>query len=198
MRKFRNLPKSKNAEISKGFGHLLKSDDDCSPDECRWVAVTVFDHWLHTSNSFDRIEKASDSDKKLWDSKINNFLRQLVELEIPTCYKENGKWSKRTLQFREYVGTKPMSEYVTDLFKETYYPQLAFVEHRFHVRFQDYWVIYLIYEDVELLDNVFDIAAGNDLFFLPVYSMEHLNRYSEVENKLKEKDLNKAIHATSM
>lgn len=195
MRKFRNLPKSKNTEISKDFGNLLKMNDDCSPDECRWVAVTVFDHWLHTSNSFDRIESASDSDKELWGSRINNFLRQLVEVETPTCYKEIGKWSKRKLQFREYIGFKPMSEYITDLFKETYSPQLAFVEHRFHVWFQDYWVIYLIYKDTELLDEVFDIAAENDLFFLPVYSIGHLNQYYEIEDKLKSKGLNKAIHA---
>jgi hypothetical protein len=195
MRKFRNLPKSVNAEIAKDFDNLLKLDDDCKPEDCSWVAVTVFDHWLHTSNSFGKIENSSDVQKKIWDSQINSFLRQLVEIETPTGYKEIGKRSKRKLQFREYVGSQPMSDYITDLFKETYSPQLAFVKQRFHIWFQDYWVIYVIYKNVELLSEVLEIAAANDLFFLPVHSQEHLNQYPEIERNLDERGLNKAMHA---
>jgi hypothetical protein len=195
MRKFRNLPKQKNTVIAKDFDNLLKLNDDCKPEDCRWVAVTVFDHWLHTSNSFDRIEKASDSQKKLWDSQIDSFLRQLVKIEVPTGYKEIGKWSKRRLQFREYNGSQPICDYVTGLFKETYSPQFAFVKQSFHLWIQDYWVIYVIYKDVELLNEVLEVAAENDLFFLPVHSQEHLNQYPEIERKLDERGLNKAMHA---
>jgi hypothetical protein len=185
MRRFKNISKSENEQLSKVFVSLLKFSDECDPTEAKWVAVTVFDHWLHESDSFNIIKNASDKQREQWSLKMASFLRKLVEMEEPICYKTIGKLSKQKLQFRKYIGVKPISDYLIQLEAETYSPEMVFKEHKFYIFFEDYWTIHIIYKDISLLKDVFKIAAEINLYFLPDNSAGHLNKYDEVKEAVQ-------------
>lgn len=197
MRKYRNLVKGENEPLAKAFSYLLKVIDDCTPEECSWVALSVFDHWLYESDSYHLISDATDAQKQKWNESVFSFLKGLVKIEAPLRYKCVGRYPNKRLQFSRYVGAIPMEKHMVEQFKAGYDPYMAFPKHRFHIWFGDDWTIYIVYQDVYLLLPVHELAEKAGLYFLPVYSAEQLNHYAALVELLTQKGLNKALHRTS-
>jgi len=196
MRIYRNLKKRENERLSKPFSYLLKENEDCKPEECSWVAITVFDHWLHEDDSYYLISDATGDQKKKWYGLIFSFLEALTKIEVPLKCKYLGRFPNKRLQLSEYIGADPIESHVVELFKTTYEPNLVFPNHGFHIWFEDDWTIYIVYQGVESLMPVLEIVEKIGLFLLPVSSAEHLNKYSELADTLSQKGLSKALHRT--
>lgn len=191
MRKFINISKQENSELARNFSYLLKYSDDYTPEDCKWIAITIFDRWLHETGSLDIIENANKEQKTEWDSQIDEFLIKLTELETPTYYKEKGRHTKRELQFRNYCGQKPVSKFLCEQFRNTYLPNVVFKSLEINLYFQDDWTLYIIYQDIEKLDAIIEIIEKNNLFLLPVKSVGKLCQYNKIVEKLDSMGLKK-------
>ncbi len=197
MRNFLNLSKIENEELSKKFSFLLRYNEDCTSEDFSWAALTVFDHWLYESDSFDIIANASDDQKLAWDEKIKSFLAELVELERPLKYKYIGRNSKKKLQFSRYVGNADMGEYVSNLFNEVYSTNLVFSSLGVEFWFEDNWTIHFKYKSQEECLRMLKLASKLGLFILPAYSADHLNNYTALSAYLCEQGLNKSLQRTA-
>lgn len=197
MRTYRNLKKGENEQLSRSFSYLLKENEDCTPEECSWVAVTVFDHWLHEDDSYHLINDATEEQKRKWNQSIFSFLGALVKVEEPLRYKYLGRYPNKRLQFSQYIGATPIEIHVVELFKTVYEPYMAFPNHGFHVRFEDDWTIYIVYQNVDSLVPVYELVEKTGLYLLPVSSAEHLNQYAALAETVSQKGLIKALHRTS-
>ena len=178
--------------LSQSFAYLLKENDQCSKDECCWVAATVFDHWLYESDSYHLIDEASPEQKEKWDAVISQFLSELSKLESPLKYKYLGRYPKKRLQFSTYIGSEPYGQYIASLFKATYEPNLVFPEHGIHIWFEDGWVIYIVYQNIEKFASVCQLASECGLYLLPVYSAGQLNQYEALSQSVPSVSLNKS------
>lgn len=178
--------------LSQSFAYLLKENEQCSKDECCWVAATVFDHWLYESDSYHLIEEAGREQKGNWDALISKFLSELSKLESPLKYKFMGRYPKKRLQFSKYIGCEPYGQYVANLFKATYEPNLVFPEHGIHICFEDGWVIYMVYQSIEKFAPICQLASECGLYMLPVYSAGHLNQYEALLQAVPSVSLNKS------
>ncbi|WP_417763656.1 hypothetical protein [Shewanella sp.] len=142
MRKFLNINKMDNAKLAKKFAFLLHYNDECSKEDCCWAAITVFDHWLHQSNSFHLIKDASAAQQSQWTDTIKQFLRLLVQLEAPLKYRYKGRNTKQHLQFVRYVGNEDLGCYVANMFDDIYYPNMVFDQLGVELWFEDYWTLH--------------------------------------------------------
>ncbi|TRX57301.1 hypothetical protein [Thalassomonas sp. M1454] len=189
MRKFLNLPKIKNKTLAKQYSYLLKYTDDRSSEECQWLAISVFDHWLYKTNSFSIVENATDKQKLTWTNQIYQFLLDIVELERPIYFKYAGKHTKSSIQFRDYVGETPIGQFLCKQYDDIYEPNVIFESIALHLMFEDNWTIILDYQDLEKLEPVLNLMNQHNLYALPVERVENLNMYSEVEAMLTKMNL---------
>ncbi len=196
MRKFRNLAKTKNEELSRKFSFLLKYNEDCTAEDYSWAAITVFDHWLYETDSFKVITDATDAQKAAWDKAIKSFLIQLVGLEQPFKYKYIGRNSKKKLQFSRFISNDDFGAYVANLFDEIYSPNLVFDLLSVELWFQDNWTIHFKYKNQEDCLEMLKLASRFGLFILPACSADHLNNYKVLSKYLREQGLNKSLHRT--
>ena len=192
MRKFRNLPKKENNQLTEKFSFLLKYNEDCTEKDFSWAAITVFDHWLYETDSFNIIDKATkrqsdkatkrQSDKATneqtleWNKRIKTFLSKLCDIEQPIRYKYVGRNTKQRLQFSRYVESLKVGEYVSNLFDDVYCPNIVFYDLGVDLWFEDNWTIHFKYKKQEDCHKMFCLAAEMNLFVLPAYSADHLNR----------------------
>lgn len=195
MRDFLNLTKIENEQLSKKFSFLLRYNEDCTSEDLSWAALTVFDHWLYETDSFNIITDATDDQKLAWDETIKGFLTELVELERPLKYKYIGRNSKQKLQFSRYVGNAEIGEYVSNLFNEVYSTNLVFAGLGVEFWFEDYWTIHFKYKNQEECLGMLKLASKLGLFVLPAYSADHLNNYTALSAYMCEQGLNKALQA---
>ncbi|MCL1127205.1 hypothetical protein [Shewanella surugensis] len=197
MRDFLNISKIENEQLSKKFSFLLKYNEDCTSEDFSWAALTVFDHWLYKSDSFNIITDATDDQKLAWDEAIKSFLTELVELEQPLKYKYIGRNSKQKLQFSRYVGSADTGEYVSNLFNEVDSTNLVFAGLGVEFWFEDYWTIHFKYKSQEECLGMLTLASKLGLFVLPAYSADHLNNYKALSAYLCKHGLNKSLQRTA-
>ncbi|HKS33483.1 MAG TPA: hypothetical protein VJS14_07115, partial [Enterobacteriaceae bacterium] len=145
--RFKNLDKPQNTRLAKQFSWVQKATEDCTPSECCWVGVTVFDHWLHEDRSYWRISEATDAQKRDWDRRIGEFLRGLVALDTPVHFKYRGRPRGVTqrLQFACFTGAEPVEAYLQRRYDDAYNPQVVLPELGINLRFGDDWTLYLVY-----------------------------------------------------
>jgi hypothetical protein len=194
MRSFQNLKKTENGELSERFSFLLKYNEDCTKEDCSWAAITIFDHWLYESDSFDLIEGASLGTKASWTSNIKHFLHQLAQIETPLKYRYRGRNSKQRLQFASYTGTGDSGDYLSELFDRTYHPNVVFPELGIDLWFEDNWTLHFKYKSHSEAISLFKLVAYCGLYVLPAYCSEHLNDYDELSAFLLKSDLGKVIY----
>jgi hypothetical protein len=197
MRSHRNIDRSENEELSDRFSFLLKCNEDCTKSDFSWAAITIFDHWLYESNSFSRIEEATESEKAGWTKKIKVFLHNLVQIEEPLKYRYRGLHNKQRLQFSRYLGGNDYGHYIAGLFDKTYSPNIVFPKLGVDLWFEDNWTLHFKYKSQLECKALLKLAAENGLYVLPAYCAEHLNCYSELSAFMVENGLNKAIYRTS-
>lgn len=190
-RRFKNLAKPQNTRLAKDFSWLLKANEDCTPEECRWVAVTVFAHWLHEDRSYWRISEASDAQKRDWDRRIADFLRGLAALDTPVHFRYRGRPRGVTqrLQFAAFTGSEPVDSYLQRRYDDAYNPQVVLPELGINLRFGDDWTLYLVYRSQQSLLTVCALAARLQLYLLPVFSVGDLNQYDKLAEALQSKGL---------
>ena len=197
MRKFRNIPKKENNQLSEKFSFLLKYNEDCTEEDYSWAAITIFDHWLYETDSFSIIDDATTEQKLEWDKRIKTFLSKLCDIEEPIRYKYVGRSTKMRLQFSRYVESSKVGEYVSNLFDDVYYPNIVFYDLGVGLFFQDHWTIHFKYKKQEDCHKMFTLAAEMNLFVLPAYCADHLNQYSVLSKFLNEQNLNKLLKPES-
>ena len=197
MRTLRNIDKADNETLSTQFSFLLKMNEDLSSSDVSWVAATVFDHWLYESKSSELVESATEQEKSRWGKKIGDLLEGLVGLDEPLSFRFKGRHPKKRLQFRKYIAETPVADHLKRLYETTYDPRFVFPGLGVEIFFEDGWIVYFRYTDIEKFAPVIELIAKLQLFLLPVYTAEHLNSYEDIEKKAKEQGLNKALHRTS-
>ncbi|MGR6502469.1 hypothetical protein [Shewanella sp. Koi 1] len=197
MRKFRNLPKKENNQLSEKFSFLLKYNEDCTEEDFSWAAITIFDHWLYETDSFNIIDEATNEQKLEWNKRIKTFLSKLCDIEQPIRYKYVGRNTKQRLQFSRYVESPKVGEYVSNLFDDVYCPNIVFYALGVDLWFEDNWTIHFKYKKQEDCLKMFSLAAEMNLFVLPAYSADHLNKYSVLSKYLSEQNLNKLLKQDS-
>jgi len=145
--RFKNLDKPQNTQLANHFSWLLKASEDCTPSECCWAGVTVFDHWLYEDHSYWRISEATDVQKCDWGQKIDNFMHELIALDTPLHFKYRGRPRKNTgrLQFAAFNGVEPMEAFLRRRYDESYYPQMVLSALGIDIRFGDDWTRHLTY-----------------------------------------------------
>jgi hypothetical protein len=197
MRTFLNVTKKENKRLSDKFSFLLKYNDDCTTEDFSWAAITIFDHWLYESNSFDVIEQASDAQKCSWDDKIKDFLRSLVKIETPIRYRYLGRNTNQRLQFSRYIKDQNFDDYVANLFDELYTPNIVFDVLGVDLWFEDNWTLHIKYKRQENCLKLFELVADSDMFILPAYSAGHLNDYRKLSAYLDEQGLGKCLEVSA-
>ena len=193
MRNYQNIAKPENDELSERFSFLLKYNEDCSKSDFSWAAITIFDHWLHESNSFGLIDAATDQEKKRWTDSIKEFLRSLVQIEAPLKYNYRGRNTKRKLQFARYIGAMNYGDFIAGLFDKTYCPNMVFPKLGVDIWFEDNWTLHFKYKSQFECKPLLILAAESGLYVLPAYCADHLNHYSELSAFMVENGLNAAI-----
>ncbi|MFD2165643.1 hypothetical protein ACFSJY_05140 [Thalassotalea euphylliae] len=187
MRKFKNVTKADNKVLSEKFSFLLKYNEDCTNADFSWAAVTIFDHWLYETASFNIIEGATEAQKREWDMIIKSFLSQLTAIEVPIKYKYVGRNVNQKLQFSNYIGDAQASEYFSEQFDEVYSPNIVFEKLGVEIWFEDNWTIHFKYLDQEQCLDMFKLVSELGLYILPAYCADHLNDYSNLSLFLTEK-----------
>ena len=145
MRKFKNVTKAENKALSEKFSFLVKYNEDCTVSDFSWAAITIFDHWLYKTNSFEIIENATEAQRKEWDTIIKSFLFKLAELEAPLRYKYVGRNVYQKLQFSSYIDDQHVSEYLSQQFNDVYSPNIVFEGLGVEIWFEDNWTIHFKY-----------------------------------------------------
>lgn len=194
MNLFRNLDKALNNKLAGQFAYLLKANEDCSAAECNWVALTIFDHWLHEDDSYAIIRDATTKQKQQWDQRLRDFLQQLATLASPVRVKFRGRHSKQRLQFSAYSGIEPVDAYLSGLYDQVYPPTLVFPSLKMHFWFESDWTIYLVYQNITDFMPVCRLAAAQQLYLLPVFSVGKLNQYQVLASALTEHGLNNVLY----
>ena len=197
--RFKNLDKPQNTRLAKQFSWVQKATEDCTPSECCWVGVTVFDHWLHEDRSYWRISEATDAQKRDWDRRIGEFLRGLVALDTPVHFKYRGRPRGVTqrLQFACFTGAEPVEAYLQRRYDDAYNPQVVLPELGINLRFGDDWTLYLVYRSQDLLLPVCELAARLGLYLLPDSSAGALNQYGALAEALKEQGLDAVLYCSA-
>lgn len=194
MRRFKNIDKKSNDELSERFAFLLKLNEDCTTSDCYWAAITIFDHWLYESDSMSLIDDADEQQKKSWDEQIKTFLRELVSCEEPVRYKYCGRNINPRLQFSRYTGPQSIDDYVAHLLGDVYQTNLVFPKLGLDLWFEDNWTIHVRYKNQNDSLDMFKLAGNHGLFILPVYSADHLNDYENLSAFLTDNGLGNTLH----
>lgn len=191
---FRNLDKADNCKLARQFAYLLKANDECSPAECNWVALTIFDHWLHEDNRYSIIRDATVEQKQQWDQRMRDFLQQLATLDSPVQVKFRGRHSKPRLQFSAYTGAEPAEVYLSGFYDSAYPPKLVLPALKTHFWLESDWTIYLVYQNIADVIPLCKLVGAQQLYLLPVFSVGQLNQYSALAIALRENGLDSVLY----
>jgi hypothetical protein len=102
MRKFKNVPKSKQNSLSKEFPELLSlyvCEDDAAYKK---VSVSVFDHWLNKEEAIKYIDSATAIQEIENNNSLHNFSISLARSTETYLVKMLDKNTKRKAAFKEF------------------------------------------------------------------------------------------------
>ncbi len=112
MRKFKNLSKQRQTQLSAQFPDLYKLASIEDTPHYHYLAVSVFDHWLSREESFSLLVNVPAEEQNQRNTALYSFSQKLAaETEIIN-FKFCGKWNSCRPAFRELTSTKAKNDYL--------------------------------------------------------------------------------------
>lgn len=112
MRRFRNLSKSRQKELSIQFPDLYKLVCFEETPHYSYLAVSVFDHWLTREEGSALLENVSEIEQEKRNSALYSFSRMIASETEVLNFKFSGKWRSCSPLFRSFSSEQAKLEYL--------------------------------------------------------------------------------------
>lgn len=113
MRKLQNLPKNEQTELSIIFPDLEKLISVEETQSYKYIAISVFDHWLGKEDSIEYLSNVSLKQQQKRDEKFNAFSSKIMENTEVINFTMRGRASKAQPLFRSFLSDEAKREYMT-------------------------------------------------------------------------------------
>ena len=112
MRRFQNFDRQQQALFTSMFPELDKVVAVEETDKYRFMAISVFDHWLSEEESNKLLSGVSEEDQMLRDQKFDLFSNNIIESTEVINFTFKGRWAKSRPVFRKFTSAGSKQNYM--------------------------------------------------------------------------------------
>jgi hypothetical protein len=119
MRKFINIKKNRQVELSYKFPYLLELAYVDETPEYTYLAVSVFDRWLGREDAIKLLGDISKEEQARRDALLYSFSKKVAQSTEVLNFKFRGKWKKAYPLFRGFTSEESKQEYLKPVMSHT-------------------------------------------------------------------------------
>jgi len=112
MRRLQNFKKEQQILFINMFPELDKVVAIEETDKYRFMAISVFDHWLSEEESIQLLSGVSEEEQMLRDQKFDSFSKKIIESTEVINFTFKGRWAKSRPVFRKFTSEGSKQNYM--------------------------------------------------------------------------------------
>ncbi|MDO6765345.1 hypothetical protein [Agarivorans sp. 1_MG-2023] len=112
MRKFQNLSQQEQAPLVELYPELEKVFSVEDTDKYRFMAISVFDHWLSEVEANKLLADVPEIEQRQRDKKFDSFSRVIAENTEVISFTFKGRRSKSRPVFRKFTSENSKAKYM--------------------------------------------------------------------------------------
>jgi len=168
MRKYINLNKTSQNDLSNQFPDLMKLVCVEETTHYSYLAVSVFDHWLSREDSCKLLENVPKNEQEKRNAALYSFSKKIASETSVVNFKVSGKWTRAHPRFRDFTSNRAKLEYLRPAIEKSHHDFFKVVLPELGVVFFESWddtnAMYL--KDASVKEKIVQWAAECGVYCL--------------------------------